>query len=254
MIFKATEEEIQTQQTIYKTEYPEWKPYDPTFALQYIGKHFKNIIATQNGQDTDDYFMNETHKVYRYIKDIPSGSSILFLGTGTGREVCAAKEQGLDAAGLTLGNRNTYFGRTRFNLTIDDLQEGLNECIPWEKESFDYVHGYQVFEHAMAPIIFLLEIGRVLKMGGQVFLEWPNGKVHQAKENEDALHQVCFTPGQARSLLWLAGFTNVTLTKETGEPIPEKDIWRNDQTYFMCVSGTKSPARKDYIKRAWEMV
>lgn len=252
MNFKCTEEELQIQQTEYKKNYPAWKPFDPSYATQHIAKQFSNLVTTQNGQDTDDYLMNEHHKVYRYIRDVPVGSSILFLGTGTGREVCAAKELGYDANGLTLGNRNTYFGRTYLGLIEDELQEGLNECIPWEKESFDFIHGYQVFEHTIAPLIFLLEIGRVLKYGGQVLLEWPPGKDYTGDDNPH--HQICYTPGQAIALMKKAGFSSVVCVKDNGDPIPEDYVWRNDQDYMLVVRGTKEVSHKDYVRRAWNII
>lgn len=252
MNFRCTDEEMQAQQVEYKQNYPAWKPFEPGYATAHIAKQFNNLVPTQNGMDTDDYFMNEHHKVYRYLKDIPVGKSILFLGTGTGREVCAAKELGYDASGLTLGNRNTYFGRVHLGLIDEELLEGLNECIPWEREQFDYVHGYQVFEHAIAPLIFLLEIGRVLVTGGQVLLEWPPGDGYSMDDNPH--HQICYTPGQAVALMKKAGFDNVIVEKDNGSPIPDDEMWRNDQKYMLVVRGTKGNCQKDYVRKAWSLI
>ncbi len=252
MKWKADEVEMTAQQEEYKRNYPPWVPFDASRSVTQMSKHFANLITMQNGMDTDDYYMNEHHKIYRYIKDIPPGKEILFLGTGTGREVMAARMDGhVKAYGLTLGNRNTYFAYHYLGLEFSAVQEGLNEAIPFGHGSFDYVHGYQVFEHAIAPLIFLLEIGRVLRMGGEVFLEWPPGKDYSMGSNPH--HQVCYTPGQAVALLEKAGFTSIQLSKDNGEPIPEDQIWRNDQNYMMCIRGIKAPNNQEYIKKAWSL-
>lgn len=252
MKWKCTDEEMQAQQVEYKKNYPKWEPFDSFHSVNKIGRHFANLITMQNGQDTDDYFMNENHKVYRYIKDIPAGKSILFLGTGTGREVVAARvDGGLNAYGLTLGNRNTYFAAHYLGAELSTITEGLNEAMPISSESFDYVHGYQVWEHAIAPLIFLLEVGRVLRMGGQVLLEWPPGKDYSMDANPH--HQICYTPGQAIALMKKAGFTDIHCTKDNGEQIPDDQIWQNDQDYMLVVRGIKSPATQEYIRKAWEL-
>lgn len=252
MKWKVTEEEMQAQQVEYKKNYPAWKPFDASRSVSYIAECFRNLVSTQNGMDTDDYFMNEHHKIYKYIKDISPGNEILFLGTGTGREVMAARMDGkLHAYGLTLGSRNTNFAYNYLGLEYSAVQEGLNECIPFSAGTFDHVHGYQVFEHAIAPLIFLLEIGRVLKPSGKVFLEWPPGKDYSMDDNPH--HQICYTPGQAVALMKKAGFINVCVTKDNGEPIPDDDMWRNDQNYMMCIAGNKGPANKDYLQKAWQV-
>ena len=66
-------------------------------------------------------------------------------------------------------------------------------------------------EHAMAPMLFLLEQGRVLKPNGTLMLEWPPAKDYTMGENPH--HQMCFTPGQAHALFLKAGFKDIKLSR-----------------------------------------
>jgi SAM-dependent methyltransferase len=251
MVYRITEEEIFKQWKEYRDDYPPFVPYGISEReLQYIAKAFSNVIKTQNGQDFDDYPVTDDRDLtQRYLQDTPKGSSILLLGVGTGREVVAAKELGYRAIGTTLGSRNVEFGLRYLGLTPGEIRECLCEVLPFRNETFDVVAGYQVFEHVLSPLTFLLEQSRVLKFGGRLVLEWPPAHTHTMEDNPH--HQVCFTPGQARGLFLKAGFVNVKLCYDDLTPIPEEEWWSAASTKMLCIEGTKVACDKDYVRRAW---
>lgn len=249
---RVTDEEIQAVQAEYKRNYKLFRPFQASTENGVkLANSFLNLVTTQNGMDTDDYCVGDTNKVERYIGDVLPGKRILILGTGTGREVLVAKGLGHEAVGTTLGSRNIDFGLEYLGLAPHELLECLNEALPFTPETFDYVLGFQVFEHTLAPLLFLLEQSRVLKLGGKLLLEWPPADLFSMEDNPH--HQVCFTPGQAYALMQKAGFGDIKLFYDDMTPIPDDQLWRGDQKKMLCVEGIKVKCYKDYVQRAWRL-
>lgn len=247
-MYRISEEEMLAAQAEYKKRYKPWRPFVVDSKLQEgIAKRFANLISTQNGQDTDDYSVEDNNKTELYLSGCAPGSDILMLGVGTGREVLTAKAMGLNAVGTTLGSRNTDYARDYLGLG-EEVLECLNEVLPFPTESFDIVVGFQIFEHTLAPLLFLLEQRRVLRNGGKLLLEWPHADKYHMDDNPH--HQVCFTPGQAYVLFRKAGFSNIKLYYNDLSPIEEKDWWRADLTKMMVIEGVKVKVGKDYILRS----
>jgi len=246
-MYRVTEEEILSAQVEYKKNYPEFKPFRLTNRdASHIAHCFMALLTTQNGADTDDYSVGDNNKVEKYLSGVPTGSKVLILGTGTGREVLVAKSLGLEAIGTTLGSRNVYFGIHKLGLKDTEILECPNEALPFKRETFDTVAGFQVFEHAVAPLLFLIEQSRVLKTGGKLILEWPPGDKFNMKDNPH--HQICFSPGQAFALFEKAGFSDIKVYYDDLTLIPEEDLWRGDQTKMMCIEGIKAPSSQVYIQ------
>lgn len=250
-IFISDEESI-AQQNEYKKNYPPFRPFRVSSKnKEKIALRFENLVSTQNGQDTDDYALIENNKVKKYLDYLEKGARVLLLGVGTGREVLAAKYLGFNAVGTTLGSRNIDFGIKYLDLSEEELIECLNEVLPFPRETFDVVAGFQVFEHTMAPLLFLLEQSRVLKIGGKLLLEWPPADKFHMDDNPH--HQVCFTPGQAKALFQKAGFSDIKLYYDDFTPIAEEDFWRGDQDKMLVIEGKKVHCGKDYVRRSWEL-
>lgn len=255
MVYRISQEEVFKFQENFKKNYKPFRPFRvPSEAKAHVGELFSTIISTQNGQDSDDYCVtDENDKVSRYLSHLPKGSKVLLHGVGTGRETLAAKSLGFEVVGTTLGSRNIDCGIEFLGLTADEHMEVLSESLPFPREYFDVVAGFQIFEHATAPLLFLLEQSRVLKMGGKLYLEWPPAIHHTMDDNPH--HQICYVPGQARGLLLKAGFSDIKMYYDDLSPIPETDWWKSEEKEdrMMCIEGTKVPVGKDYIKRAWNL-
>jgi SAM-dependent methyltransferase len=250
-LYRITEAEANKQRNIYKKNYNPWKPYSLTqTAKQKIGNFFADLITTQNGQDTDDYCVTDNNKVERYLSKLPRGK-LLLLGVGTGREILIAKELGFDTVGITLGSRNIDFGKQYLGLKENEFFECILEALPFKKETFDIIAGFQVFEHALSPLLFLMEQGRILKEKGLLILEWPPAN-EQFSAGENPHHQICYTPGQAKALYEKAGFENIDLLFDDMSSIPSTDYWKGEQTKMLLIKGNKSNSQQSYIKKCWE--
>jgi SAM-dependent methyltransferase len=255
MVYKVTQEEVSASQEVYRKNYKPWRPFQVTPAMHAaISKRFANLVVTQNGQDTDDYIVPDNSRLERYLKQHPAGTKALILGVGTGREVSLAKSMGFQAVGTTLGSRNTDYAHDYLGLGEQEVLECLNEVLPFSPGTFDVVAGLQIFEHAMAPLLFLLEQRRVLRLGGRLVLEWPPALNYSSGDNPH--HQVCYVPGQAYALFQKAGFEGIKVYYDDMSPIPEDMWWRGDgdQSKMLVIEGVKGDcsdmAYKEHVLRS----
>ena len=166
--------------------------------------HF--LINTQNGQDVDDYVVDDNSPLLKYFTDSDlHNKSMLLIGTGVGREVITAQEMGASVVkGTTLGQRNKAYAKEIVGV---DLEVCDMHAMPWPNEAFDLVCGFQVLEHSFMPVMFMLECHRLLKTGGMVCFETPPSKTISL---DSWLHHViCPTPRQMYYLFIKTGFKPV---------------------------------------------
>lgn len=248
-MYRISEDEVRKQCDEYRKNYPPFVPFTLKPVEQYvISSRFNISLSTQNGADTDDYGVDDNNKVERYIGDLPVGSKVLILGTGAGREILVAKDLGYKVCGTTFGTRNVYFAKKYLGLGDDEIIECANEVLPFSKFSFDVVAGFQVFEHAIAPMLFLMEQYRILRNGGKLLLEWPPPNGYTMGENPH--HQICYVPGQAKALLEKSGFVNVRVFYDNKESIPDSDMWSGNQNKMLVVEGFVDHSRvPEHVRR-----
>ncbi len=109
------------------------------------------------------------------------GGLMLEIGSGIGMFVAVASRLGLDVVGVEPA-ANSYGG---LRAAIDELlsANGLPdrliipapaEALPWPDGTFDHVVSFQVLEHVVDPARVLSEAARVLKPGGDLYMEMPN--------------------------------------------------------------------------------
>jgi len=221
-------------------EAEDWRVVDPLLW------RFVNALSSQHDKIFEDYPLDVNNKFVRYLNRWPAGSRVLHLGCGTGREVLVGKSMGINSVGVTLGRRNVLFGKKILGLGDDEIILCPCEHLPFPEGHFDAVLGCQIFEHTVAPLVFLLEQGRVLKMGGEIVLEWPPASAHATNG---------FTPGQAWGLLMKAGFRDIKLFYNDMSPIPEASWWMGEQPRgYVIATAKKAPSDVDYIissRKAW---
>jgi SAM-dependent methyltransferase len=249
-MYRISNQEVIEAQNQYKKRYKPFRKFRPLPPTQSaLGERMCALLETQNGMDTDDYCVLDNNKVERYLSFLPKESHVLILGTGTGRELIVANRMGFSVKGTTLGSRNIDYAVDELGIDASIIQECANEALPFQSGVFDCVAGFQVFEHTIAPLLFLLEQGRVLKMGGTLLLEWPPADNYSMGANPH--HQVCFTPGQAEALFQKAGFKEIELLYDDLTPVTETDKWSGNQKKMLVIKGVKHPTSEEYIRRVW---
>lgn len=108
-----------------------------------------------------------------------TGATVLSSGCGSAGDLLAFLEQGVIAAygievdiGLARLARQRFAG-TEFERAIHiDVYNGLT--LPYADNSYDVVFSIHVIEHTQDPERYLIEVCRVLRSGGIIFLDVPN--------------------------------------------------------------------------------
>jgi 2-polyprenyl-3-methyl-5-hydroxy-6-metoxy-1,4-benzoquinol methylase len=164
----------------------------------------------------DDYYRT---KLSRWLPAEPS-SSILDLGCGQGRWLAFLLERGYPAVtGVDINPAKTARARElapSARIIERDMLEFLSEQTAG---AYDCVTALDVIEHLEKDqvIPFLDHLYRVLRPGGRVILQTPNGASPwgMAVRYGDFAHGCCFTPVSLAVLLARAGFADFQ-AQETG--------------------------------------
>lgn len=129
---------------------------------------------------------------------------VLDIGAGCGAETSVLIEKGYKVVGITFGEENVKYAKEKFGI---DLLEMDMHNLQFPKKYFDAVFMIQTFEHSLSPWLFILELRKVLKDGGRVFLDVPD------PDDEEMLktiwHTSVFYPNQIKALFHKAGFKEV---------------------------------------------
>jgi len=212
-----TSEEVQKNREGFYASHDDasgWQHYDwvqTEDARNRLVSEWSRLINTQNGRDLDDYNLlpgiNKIDKMLlRHVPD--KQSKVVLLGTGTGREVAHLKNLGYpNSVGVSLGPRNKKFSTEVVGLSEEDILFEDMHFLSLENDSVDTVAGFQVIEHALSPLLLLLECNRILKPGGALILQTPNPTTHTGRE--DLHHLLCPIPLQMRGLLLKSGFEEI---------------------------------------------
>jgi len=151
---------------------------------------------------------------------------LLDVGCGYGIFLNLAKDQGWKVYGIELSEDACQFARKNFGLNVfcGDLKEAS-----FPKDHFDVVTLWNVLDHTTNPLEQLLEIKRILKDNGLLFIRLPNflfqGKSRCIGEAFDRLffgrtylsrkisvsHLYAFTPSSIANLLERVGFSTFRL-------------------------------------------
>lgn len=129
---------------------------------------------------------------------------ILDVGAGCGSESSALMGKGYKVIGITFGEDNIKYAKEHFGI---DLLEMDMHNLQFPDGYFDGAFMIQTFEHAFSPWLFIIELRRVLRDGGRVFLDVPD------PDDEEMLKTIWHTsvlyPNQIKALFWKAGFKEV---------------------------------------------
>lgn len=138
-------------------------------------------------------------------------SHVLNIGAGAGEEAAALEELGYKVTGITFGADNVRYAKEHFDIDLVEM-DMHNLQVP--DAVFDAVFTSQTFEHSFAPWLVVLELRRVLRDGGIVFMEVPD------PDEKEHLYTIWHTSvlysEQVEALFWKAGFKLVGKpTKDT---------------------------------------
>jgi SAM-dependent methyltransferase len=173
-------------------------------------KSSKEKLAYCTGGSYITYDRNFTIKLLNHIeKLIGKKGRILDVGCGEGQIIRLAKENGWEVVGQEFSNDAVKFVRETYGL---EVLEGDLRDINLPDEYFDAVVMLNVIEHLTDPLGYLIEIKRILKKGGLLYIGTPNvyhSKVLWPYIPEHIYH---FSNPTLKNILNKAGFGVVTIT------------------------------------------
>lgn len=99
--------------------------------------------------------------------------AVLDLGCGSGKALFLIRHKGAkEVYGVEISEKATEMGN-KLNLNIIN---GTLENANFEDNKFDYIRSNHSFEHLTNPLETLIEMRRILKPGGELFVGVPNTK------------------------------------------------------------------------------
>ena len=139
-------------------------------------------------------------------------NKILDIGVGEGLETELLRQLGYTPTGIITGEDNKIWARDHYK-DIEFVDCDMHD-LPFKSGTFDAIYTNQVFEHAYAPFIFLLECFCVLKRGGLMYVCTPRFEErHSNNEPNDISaqyishhHPSVLSPNTYRQMFEKTGF------------------------------------------------
>ncbi len=102
------------------------------------------------------------------------GSLVLDIGCGAGHGSNILSKKFSEVKGVDISSEAIEYARENWSQQNIEFIVGSALNIPFDKETFDIVTAFEVFEHIEDWRSFLLEVKRVLKKDGVLFISTPN--------------------------------------------------------------------------------
>lgn len=171
-------------------------------------------LATPNVLSGYDRKLSELERIHR------GTGRLLDFACAAGYFLERAQARGWDAYGVDLGPWAAKAAEAR---GVRNLLIGHLEDLAFPSHHFDVIYAAQVLEHLQNPVQMLLELRRILRPGGILYVDVPNYRtlpILLGKDdfylNSPPQHINFFTPATLRATLSRARFPVERITSEGG--------------------------------------
>ena len=162
-------------------------------------QHLETLRKTVYLEPQVDYHERLIDSAFDAFVKKGSFTNVLDVGFGTGYSLKKFKELGIKATGITLDDKEQkaqdFLG---YDVHLMDMA-----FLDFANESFNLVWCRHTLEHSVMPMIALMEFHRVLKDGGNLYIEVPQDEsVHVDNPN----HYSMLSDRSWQALMRKAGF------------------------------------------------
>ncbi len=128
--------------------------------------------------DEEQFDADRVEKIEGWMNtEFKPGQKHLIVGTGTGGLAVVLHKKGCDVHGIEPfdeANEIVYLKCELEGMKKENFTKHFAESLPYEDDTFDYLHCYTVLEHVMDVKKSLEEMVRVLKPGGFAHIHTPD--------------------------------------------------------------------------------
>lgn len=144
-----------------------------------------------------------TDNLLPYLNDkyLKTKSNILDVGCGNGETLLKFKNLGHNAIGITLNDKDIESCKQK-NLEVIKMDQSF---LQFNENSFDFIWARHVLEHSIMPYHTLLEIKRVCRAEGLIYIEVP-GSGTMCNHEKNANHYSILGKNE-----WIENFNKVNL-------------------------------------------
>src|SRR3989338_9351462 len=133
----------------------------------------KSIYASCYEYKAGNISMVYRERALRILQNnVPENAKILDAACAFGDLLALLDEDDFTTYGIDISKY--ALNRAKKNTRAQLTQGDLNESLPYQKNYFDAVFALDVIEHLESPYRFLLELHRILKKKGILFVQTPN--------------------------------------------------------------------------------
>jgi len=146
---------------IYKSDYFEKKKDSnaPGYSENYIIAKKAEVV------------FNAKRRLKKIEKSHPGKGTMLEIGCAAGFFLDVARHQGWNVTGVEISPEIAEFGRNELNL---DIKTGRFETLDLPENSYDIIVAWDVIEHVLNPVNFIIKARRLLNHDGFLVLGTPN--------------------------------------------------------------------------------
>ncbi|HNQ11939.1 MAG TPA: methyltransferase domain-containing protein [Bacteroidia bacterium] len=116
-----------------------------------------------------------TNNAFKSFIEIPKTGSVLEIGSGIGllAKELSVENPNVEFKGIEFSNDQLVKARALETGRLKFIQ-GDAHHLPFDSDQFDVCYGRYILEHVHSPSVVLIEMHRVLKTGGTIFLQENN--------------------------------------------------------------------------------
>lgn len=190
------------------------------YEKEYYNKRFTNTQSLD--PSVENFLVYNAEKRLQLLQKETENGKLLEIGSGYGQFIWIAQNAGFECEGIELGIEAADYAKNKYNLKISNNPLTENS---YEKNSFDIIVMFHVFEHLTNPKEIMENCLKFLKPGGKLIIEIPDIEYvrkfgsHQHKINSlhFPFHVGFYKRSALKNILADTGFSQICIKSVTDQ-------------------------------------